>query len=281
MARKSPGFTFYPDSWLGGTAIMGWAQKGLYMEMLATSWLHGLLDVCQFRDALRIVPDSEDDKMMLRVLASKYVEKDGGFINERLEEERDKQAKRRASGAKGGKKKAANAKAASSKPPSKPCSERPSEKLGTDSDSDSDSEPDTDSLSPSKGSEGGGEARIPEVLSTDQFRKTWDTYRGWCLATSGKQFNEIQGQYALAELAKRGHDKAIADLELTMLKASRVGTIWDSEREFNGNAGSGPKTFHQQATEDSFSAAQRFASGSGQPGVEEDLKLIEGAVRHD
>lgn len=76
-----------------------------------------------------------------------------------------------------------------------------------------------------------GGAVIPESLDTKEFVKVWGQWRAWCLSVSGKPFNEIQGELQLQDLVKRGHDKAIDDLKLTMQMSQRLGRIWDSDKE--------------------------------------------------
>jgi len=101
MTRKSPAFSFYPDSWVGGTSLMTDAQRGVYIQLLAMNWLHGSLSFCH---ALAIT-FARDEAMVLGILRSKFVQdENGNWYNERLEEERKKQQARSESGQKGAKK---------------------------------------------------------------------------------------------------------------------------------------------------------------------------------
>jgi uncharacterized protein YdaU (DUF1376 family) len=103
MARKSPAFSFYPDSFLGGTLTMSTAEVGVYIKLLSASWLHGQLS---FSFCLAFCSDI-DLVLVERVLKSKFVEiEPGQWINERLEEEREKQRNRSENGKKGGRPKA-------------------------------------------------------------------------------------------------------------------------------------------------------------------------------
>lgn len=103
MARKSPAFSFYPDSFLGGTLTMSTAEVGIYIRLLAASWLHGQLSFSfclAFNSAI-------DSALVERVLKLKFKEVEPGqWINERLEEERKKQLIRSENGKKGGRPKA-------------------------------------------------------------------------------------------------------------------------------------------------------------------------------
>lgn len=101
---------------------------------------------------------------------------------------------------------------------------------------------------------------VPESLQSDEFCKVWSNYQAWVFSETGKPLNPIKGELILKDLLGRGHDKAIKDLELTMQVARTVGRIFDSSREKapSSRGGHSPKTFNQQKTENTMSAAARF-----------------------
>jgi uncharacterized protein YdaU (DUF1376 family) len=103
MARKSPAFSFYPDSFIGGTLTLSTAETGVYIKLLAASWLHGQLS---FSFCLAFCSDI-DSVLVERILRLKFQEiTPGCWINQRLEEERKKQQIRSENGKKGGRPKA-------------------------------------------------------------------------------------------------------------------------------------------------------------------------------
>ena len=103
MARKSPAFSFYPDSFIGGTLTLSTAETGVYIKLLSASWLHGQLS---FSFCLAFNSDI-DSALVERVLKLKFTEvAPGQWINPRLEEERKKQQIRSENGKKGGRPKA-------------------------------------------------------------------------------------------------------------------------------------------------------------------------------
>lgn len=83
-----PAFQFYPDDFLGGVADMTQAEVGAYILLLCQQWNRGSIPVQPDRQKLLAKGDVSEHVL------SKFKEgKDGLLINERLESERDKQAK--------------------------------------------------------------------------------------------------------------------------------------------------------------------------------------------
>ena len=102
MARKSPAFSFYPDSWLGGTMRMPPEQRAAYIDLMANQWLEGPFSM----ETALVVCRGCSEKSVTAVLNSKFVCRGGLYCNDRLEEERQKQSqfaeKQAKNGAKGG-----------------------------------------------------------------------------------------------------------------------------------------------------------------------------------
>jgi uncharacterized protein YdaU (DUF1376 family) len=107
MTRKSPAFSFYPDSWIGGTALMSSEEKAIYIDLLCVAWLHRKFTLDQ---ALNFCRGSSRESVERVVLDKFREENDGFFVNPRLEEERSKQQSRIENGKKGGRPKKANQK---------------------------------------------------------------------------------------------------------------------------------------------------------------------------
>lgn len=144
MARKSPGFTFYPDSWRGGTSRMTWEEKGVYLEILCDIWLNG--SVIE-EHAIRLCGGASSD-LVRGVLRSKFVQDDEGrWFNVRLEEERIKQRKRKENGCLGGRPQKAKRKLNHNLNHNQNVTKTKAKPKHSDSDSDSVSNTDTDLVS--------------------------------------------------------------------------------------------------------------------------------------
>lgn len=167
MSRKSPAFSFYPDSWIAGTSLMGRAEKGLYIDMLAQIWLHGCLTREQLMRCCFVVPGTADESLLDGLLAEKFAEVDGRFSNTRLEEERAKQRARAEAGSKGGKNTQKKRKQNDKQNESKASSKRSSKNKGSDSDSDSDSV--TNTKTPPKPPEGEDDWVLPDGWNTPEL----------------------------------------------------------------------------------------------------------------
>lgn len=74
---------------------MTYEEKGIYSDLLAISWANGPLKLDEFLLALPARKTTSFKRKLKSILASKFIEKDGRFLNPRLEEEREKQQKHR------------------------------------------------------------------------------------------------------------------------------------------------------------------------------------------
>ena len=82
MTRKK--FSFFPDDWLAGTVTMTAAERGVYIDLLATCWSAGALTE---EEAIRA--GRGDAETVRAVLARKFKRgEDGKWLNQRLERER-------------------------------------------------------------------------------------------------------------------------------------------------------------------------------------------------
>ncbi len=105
MATKSPAFQFYPDSWLSSLDItlMTPAEEGAYIRLLCHAWLSPDCGLPTDSNALRTLSRLGSAWSKSEALIkSKFREQDGRLFNDRLLEERRKQAIWREKSAKGG-----------------------------------------------------------------------------------------------------------------------------------------------------------------------------------
>jgi len=79
---KDPAFLFYPGDWLGGTMGMTFEQKGCYLELLMMQFNHGKFTELQAKQALSICFDNA-----WPMLKNKFIQENGYYYNERLQEE--------------------------------------------------------------------------------------------------------------------------------------------------------------------------------------------------
>jgi len=82
---KDPAFLFYPGDWLGGTMGMTFEQKGCYLELLMMQFNHGKFTELQAKQVLSICFDNA-----WPMLKNKFIQENGYYYNERLQEEVNK-----------------------------------------------------------------------------------------------------------------------------------------------------------------------------------------------
>lgn len=90
MSRKSPAFSFYPDSWVLGTMAMTFEEQGVYLRMLCFQWANGPSDANAYANACGLAYQTHVE----RILFGKFVRIGNAWCNERLEQERLKQVSR-------------------------------------------------------------------------------------------------------------------------------------------------------------------------------------------
>lgn len=79
-------FSFFPDDWLAGTMTLTAAERGAYIDLLATCWSVGAIT-----EAEALAAGRADAETVRAVLAKKFRKcDDGRWINHRLERERKK-----------------------------------------------------------------------------------------------------------------------------------------------------------------------------------------------
>lgn len=252
MARKSPAFSFYADSWIGGTMRMPPLQRAAYIDLMANQWLEGPFTLEVALMVSRGIPEKE----VKAVLQSKFIQSEGLYYNERLEQERKKQAdyseKQSRNGKKGGRgnkqlnKPDDSQNKAKTKPDDSPeqsqgeSQQQSQEKLSVSvSDSvlvlESDSNSDSDS---------GGEESPPAHIGDYPkvplgLLQAWRKWEGFILESEGKRIGSIEAEMTLKSLLDRGEDKAVRDIEFSIFK--RCKTIRDSNNDYDQPKASGSK----------------------------------------
>jgi len=115
-----PAFQFYAGDWLSSTLGMAWDVKGLYIDLLAWSWKNGPLpDNARWRQRI-IGGDAKTAELLWSDLRSRWWKTADGWINPRLERQREIQRSFVERGSRGGSKTQALARRQlASKPPSK------------------------------------------------------------------------------------------------------------------------------------------------------------------
>lgn len=95
---KPPAFQFYARDWLSSTLGMPWDVAGLYIHLLAWSWDNGPLpDDGKWRQ--RVI--GQADGKLWAAVRSRWTKTPDGWINPRLERQREIQASFRKRGRKG------------------------------------------------------------------------------------------------------------------------------------------------------------------------------------
>jgi uncharacterized protein YdaU (DUF1376 family) len=228
MARKSPAFSFYPDSWFLGTSNLSAAQEGIYIRLLCLQWSNGAFSVEQAFDHSKRSASETD---IMTVLQAKFKLLNGLYLNERLENERSLQQVRaenaKKAGKKSGEQRSKNKNKATAnerllngtgnETATTTATQSPTENEHSDSDSVSDSVLNTDSES---GSERGDSPLhfLPEEFHTTEFLQLWDKRRQKHVEFEGRPLSEVQAREELMEFRRRGYENSIKDLKTTILK---------------------------------------------------------------
>jgi len=91
ISEKMPAFQFYPKDWFSDLKVkaLTYEQKGIYIELLAHSWLEPLS--ADTDELARIFNINSD--IMSEILERFFVKKDDSFINLKLENYRDEKIK--------------------------------------------------------------------------------------------------------------------------------------------------------------------------------------------
>lgn len=93
--QKSPAFQFYPKDFMAGTATMSLQEVGAYMRLLCYAWDAGSVPNDP-KERSRICACSKaQEREIWKKVGTKFSLQNDVFLNERMEEERQKQAEYR------------------------------------------------------------------------------------------------------------------------------------------------------------------------------------------
>lgn len=93
--QKSPAFQFYPKDFMAGTATMSLQEVGAYMRLLCYAWDAGSVPNDPNERARICGCSKAQERELFKKVGKKFFLQDDAFFNERLEEERRKQAEYR------------------------------------------------------------------------------------------------------------------------------------------------------------------------------------------
>lgn len=217
-ARKAPAFQFYADDFLAGTLDMSQEEVGAYIRLLCYQWNRGSIPV-ETEKQQRLAGGC----VSVDVLAKFRLLPDGRLVNERLEEERNKQAEYRAKQSEKGRKSAE--------------SRQPRFNHGSNSGSTTVEirlQPESNSPSPSPSPNINTHTRSPaEPIDSnlpEWLVPAWSRLMDYFLSTTGQRVDPIRAETMAMSLMRSGEAKALADIDFTILKGGK--SILDSDNDF-------------------------------------------------
>lgn len=92
MAKGSPAFLMYARDFYAGTAHFSSAEVGAYVRGLCWSWDNGPLPLKKNARARALMLNTNEFKRIWPTVSEKWIETPTGYVNQRLEQEREKQA---------------------------------------------------------------------------------------------------------------------------------------------------------------------------------------------
>jgi uncharacterized protein YdaU (DUF1376 family) len=93
--QKSPAFSFYAKDFLTGTSTMSLQEVGAYIRLLAYSWDAGSVPTDPGERARLLGCAKSQERELWNKVGKKFMMRGDVYVNERIEEERSKQARRR------------------------------------------------------------------------------------------------------------------------------------------------------------------------------------------
>lgn len=249
MARKKPpSFDFFVDDFIAGTYHLPAEAVGIYVRLLCFQWNNGSIPGDHEQLARIAGVDTDVIRTYIRIVYEKFEKlEDGSLQNERMERERSHRL------AVIEKSKAAIESRWSKQKTGKTASQtRHSDTdVHTDVYTDVHTDVHTDCIPPTPNSQhptpnkdishththSQGEAS--EIVIPKELSDLWPKWTGHFLAKTGRMMSGVQQEVILMDLAKRGWDKARADIEFSI----RIGAsaVRDSDNDFDKptRAGSG------------------------------------------
>jgi uncharacterized protein YdaU (DUF1376 family) len=268
VAKNTPAFQFYPTDFLGGVGLLSDEATGIYIKILSALWVQGnLLPVCFHKLARVALTDASTLERIWPEIEGKFVIKNGQLSHSRFASIMEISSKRRESGSKGGKQKAKQTRSkTSSKKGSKTlanCRSMKTEERSMKTEEENQSTEALLSALPAA-------LRNPRIeQAVEQWSKTRSEGDGDHKRAIGLDPMTLQLQLSkLGDIGEEDVFAAIADAAAGGWK-----TLHPPRRE-RSRSGGGSQTFHEKKTNNTLSAAQRFASSD----ATEKSKAIEGRV---
>jgi uncharacterized protein YdaU (DUF1376 family) len=218
--KKPPAFQFYADDFLAGTLDMSQEEVGAYIRLLCYQWNTGSIPVATEKQQ-RLAGGC----VSVDVLAKFRLLPDGRLVNERLEQERNKQAEYRKQQSQKGKRSAENRQQrlnSGCNTGSTPVEIRLQPKGNSPSPSPSPNS-NTHTLTPAP-------VELSPIDLPDWLTAPWQRLLEHLFATTGRRVDAIRAETMVMELMRRGEEKALADIEFTILKGGK--SILDSANDF-------------------------------------------------
>ena len=205
---KAPAFQFYADDFIGGTITMSHQERGLYILLLCLQWTQGKITA----DDIAHLSAETPQHSVFKVRSKFLVSEDGGLRNQRLEQERAKQAAFRVKKEEAGKAGAEKRWHNHSTPIVLPMANGMANGMANDSSpSPSPSPKEEEEPKKNRKSFDVSAIEIPEALNTAGFLNAWDR---WCdhRREMKKPLTKTSTEHQLKELAGMGESRAIAAL---------------------------------------------------------------------
>ena len=228
---KAPAFQFYADDFIGGTITMSHQERGLYILLLCLQWTQGKITA----DDIAHLSAETPQHSVFKVRSKFLVSEDGGLRNQRLEQERAKQAAFRVKKEEAGKAGAEKRWHNHSTPIVLPMANGMANGMANDSSpSPSPSPIKKEAWSPSA-------IEIPEALNTAGFLNAWGR---WCdhRREMKKPLTKTSTAQQLKELASMGESRAVSALHRSV-KNGWQGIYEPTKTATTSEVPSGPRSW--------------------------------------
>jgi len=256
--RKPPSFDFFPDDFMAGTYHLPAEVVGAYIRLLCYQWSNGSIPDDEAALSRIVGIDAAALRPHMLLLMQKFERgEDGGLRNHRLEDERAKKlsiiekAKANANKRWAGKSQGSESKEQETGGPIKDATALPSHmpshcepicsQLPT-------SNVQVNSLSLSQGKDG---LIDPNVICPSWLCVEFNRWLSFRFARDGQRIDPISQETMIQELVRRGEQKALKDINFSILKQAK--RLLDSDNDYdkpmnNPGSGSGSSRYARKET---------------------------------
>lgn len=228
---------------MGGTYHLDPAAVGIYIRLLCYQWSNGSIPMDEKQLARIAGVDAVALREHMLELMPKFEMIDAtAFRNERLELEREKkmamiEKAKEAANRRWGKEKPQESKGALTKPPERGVSQASTEHMGEQckgicsNDAPNFLLPTSNFQEDISHTHTHSQGEASEIVIPKELADLWPKWTGHFLAKTGRMMSGVQQEVILMDLAKRGWDKARADIEFSI----RIGAsaVRDSDNDFD------------------------------------------------